>query len=520
MSRLDYSKYLFYEDIKEHLLYLEKQYPDMMKLKTIEITDEGRNIYLAEITRNINKEGYEEKGAYYVQGGIHANECGGSSAAMYLIDTLLNKNPQILDEVVFYVIPRVNPDNIEDNMLTNADSRSKMVPNPKCRENAIVVKDINGDGKTLQMRKENPLGSYKEAAPGVMVPRVPGDTGKFYDVYPEGYFENYSGTELSYSFRNIDYNRSFPYNWKPTMDAPEYPLRAKEVRAVAEFLVTHPNIFAAIDFHNGTSAVMFPCMKPESQFNREDLQLIKHIGNMAADITGLPFLSEYLYSDKNNPIIRHGVLPEFLHYNLGISCYTIELGNGLNDIGLRIDDPSYGYIEYLPAVQKYEEENGNHVFYPFEPFVHPQLGVVEIGGAFRGTSYFMNSKNLLPLIDKTTDFILEHAKMGPKLAVDNCEVMQLADNMYRVRAQIKNIGYMGTKIIKETTSYQAKYPVHIYLEGDGFKIYSRPNVYEIPEMNSMESTYVEWFIKAENTHGLRIVANHPKALTVSVPLKK
>ncbi len=510
MSKIDYTKYLFYNDIEEHLLYLADKYPDMIKLDILEETDEGRKIYLAEISENVKSPETKEKGGYYVQGAIHANECGGSSAAMHLIDTLLSQKPDVLKDVVFYIIPRVNPDNVELNMLTNVDARSRIERDLRRLENVVINKDMNGDGKILQMRVKNPLGNYKEVAPGVMIPRTNQDKeGEFYDVFTEGIIENYNGTLPTYSIRNYDYNRCFPTGWQPKPESGEYPLRDKETRAVAEFLVTHPNIFACLDFHNGTNGILFPNLA-EPQPNKEDLSLLKYVGNIASEITELPLIDSHAYSGFKQCC---GIMNQFCHYSLGISYYTVELGNGLNDIGIETNKP-YNYFQSLKAVSEYEEENGNHVFYPFEPFNHPQLGDVEIGGSFRGTGYFMHPKNLAPLVEKTTQFAIKHASMGPELKIDNCEALELGNSIVRIRAQIKNIGIFGTKVIKGTDSYQAGYPVHIYLEGEDKEILSRPNVYEIPSLASMESCYVEWFVKTDNVKNIKIVAAHPKAKTV------
>ena len=130
----------------------------------------------------------------------------------------------------------------------------------------------------------------------------------------------------------------------------------------------------------------------------------------------------------------------------------------------------------------------------------------------------MNPKSLPPLIRKTTEFALKHASMAPDLRAANIEVTKLAENVYRVRAQVKNLSILGTKVIKETNSYQAQYPIHIFLEGNDMEVLSRPNIYEIPELDSMESCYVEWFIKTEDIKNIQLKVEHPKAEKISVKI--
>ncbi len=520
MSKINYGKYLFYKDIEEHLIYLSQKYPELMNLKILETTDEGRHIYLAEISDNVKSEETNEKGGYYVQGAIHASECGGSSAAMHLIDTLLETRPDILKKVVFYVVPRVNPDNVEKNMLHNSGIRSKRVRDMNFRESVWVAKDLDGDGLILSMRRKNPLGDFKEVAPGVMVPRKQGDTGEFYDVWEEGEIENFNGSTAHYSIRNYDFNRSFPSTWEPIVASSEYPLRDKEPRAIAEFLVTHPNIFASVDFHNGYSGVLRPAMKPDSEMHQEDLKLILNIGNMASEITGLPLIHEYMYGGYPN--IRHGDVNEFFYNNLGISNYIIELGNGLNDIGIRTDDffnSGKDYSDYEKEIIEYQNANDNIICYPFKPFKHPQLGDVEIGGIHTGMSFSMNPKNIAPLVKKTTEFALKHAAMGPDIKADNIEFLKVGEGVARIRAQIKNLGIFGTKVMKGTNSYQAQHPVHVYLKStDDVEVLSRPNIYEIQSLDSMASEYFEWFVKYDDKSEITMIVDHPKAQTLRIKI--
>lgn len=518
---VDYSKYLTYTDIENILFDFEKENPDMMRLSSLCETSEGRKVYLAEITENVNSKATDSKPAYFVQGSIHSTECGGSSAAIHLLDTLLTKKPDILKKVVFYIVPRVNPDGVEGNMLSNAGSRSCQIPNEKTKESILMPKDMNGDGIILQMRKKNPLGDYAEEAPGVMRSRRPGETeGVFYDLYEEGELINYSGAGYTRGVRNYDYNRSYPSNWAPSQVSPEYPLRPAEPRAVAEFLVTHPNIFAGIDFHNGSSGVLTPVDKDDSRVNQKDREMIEKIGGLAEEITGLPLMSSANYSGATT-VYGTGTSNVFAFLNLGISHFVIELGNGMNDLGMNTRDyikAKKPFSEYANEIRKKQEADGYKVFYPFEPYNHPQLGEVEIGGEFMGKCYLMNPKSLPPLIEKTTEFILRHADMRPKLQAANIKTDKLAENLYRVRAQIKNLGILGTKVIKETNSYQAQYPVHISLDLPEGEILSRPNIYEIKELDSMEGCYVEWFVKTPCIENASLKVEHPKAENISEKL--
>ena len=101
---INYSEYLTYTDIENFLTEAAEQNPDIMRLSALCETCEGRKVYLAEISENISSPETERKPAYFVQGSIHANECGGSSAAIHLLDTLITERPEILKKIVFYLV--------------------------------------------------------------------------------------------------------------------------------------------------------------------------------------------------------------------------------------------------------------------------------------------------------------------------------------------------------------------------------------------------------------------------------
>lgn len=521
MEKINYAKFYLFSELEALLKEFASLYPENMRLSSLGKTDLGRDIYLVEIADDINSEENKNKPAYYIQSSVHCSEPAGGTVSLHFMETLLTKKPDILKDVVFYIIPRVNPDGVEALLTTNAQMRSKNALDPRAKENALLAKDMDGDGLVLSMRKKNPLGNYKEIAPGVMAIREPGETdGVYYDMYTEGEFTNYNGTvEYINAERMYDFNRCTPSLWKPMATSSEYPLRFTENRVVAEFLVTHPNIFAGLDFHNGTNGILRSPMAEDSAIDPRDLDLIMSIGTLASEMTGFPLISEYRYGSV--PHVLPGCSNQFAYDVLGISHFVVELGNGYNDIGMKsmeyIMHPKKDYLN--PEVLAYTEKEGYKAFYEFKPFNHPQLGEVEIGGMRWSHGYMQNPKTVEKIVPKTTEFMLKHASLGPRLVIGDAECLNVGGDVYRVRAQVKNIGYMGTKVIQGTDSYQASFPVDIYIEKDEkVEVLSRPNVYQVPKLDSLQDTYVEWFIKKPADVKISIIADHPKANTAKVTL--
>ena len=160
-------------------------------------------------------------------------------------------------------------------MKTPASLRSVPRIYPEAEQKpGLVPEDINGDGQILQMRQKSPYGDWKVSSldDRLMVPRQPDELeGEFYRVYQEGMIhepEAISGDlHRSNSLWGMDLNRNYPMNWDveaKQSGAGPYPLSEPESKAVADFIITHPNISFVSTLHTtGGALLRLPGVKPE-----------------------------------------------------------------------------------------------------------------------------------------------------------------------------------------------------------------------------------------------------------------
>ena len=186
-----------------------------------------------------------EKPAFWVDGNIHASEVTASAAALYLIHSLVTRYKKdanvtrALDTRAFYIVPRVNPDGAEWALADKPKIiRSSTRPYPYVDDpidGLVSGEDLDGDGRILQMRIEDPNGAWKAHPddPRLMVRRDPIETGgKYYRILPEGLLKNYDGVTINVRppKQGLDLNRNFPAGWRTESDqhgAGPYPdLRA------------------------------------------------------------------------------------------------------------------------------------------------------------------------------------------------------------------------------------------------------------------------------------------------------
>ncbi|HBN85545.1 MAG TPA: hypothetical protein DDZ89_17075, partial [Clostridiales bacterium] len=411
-----------YNEMMQAIDTLKKEYPSFVKVESIGTSLEGRDLPLIILTAPGTD--HEQKPAYYIQTNVHSNEAEGTTVSLYLANQLCS-DPQyqkLLECISFYIVPRVNPDGAECAIVQKYVPRSRETIH-KVKDH-IIPGDVNGDGMILHMRIECPDGNMKpyEEDPRLMVPRKSTDTeGPFYKVYTEGLIHDRTGGEFfEPSKTTVDFNRNYPVYWQP--DNPvggKYPFSEPETKAVGDFLLSKPNIFAGMDIHNGSNAIFRPGSMPDDQYDAADLQLMQKIGNICSDITGFPYLvSGYRYA--TDPYIKgySGTSDEFVHFMLGISFIIMELGNGYSQMGHKTvdmvltNDLFNNRIKYDYELLKFHDQRGTEFFYPWTEFDHPQLGKVEIGGITMANAYGISFPNT-EVILKATECLIQHANMCP-----------------------------------------------------------------------------------------------------------
>ena len=113
MDQFVYNRYYAYEDIEQMLFALRDAHPEACALEALAKTEEGRTIWGVTLATNCTPEDTPDKRpAFYVQGGLHAEEGMGITASLALMYTML-ENPEAkkqLDTVTVYILPCINPD--------------------------------------------------------------------------------------------------------------------------------------------------------------------------------------------------------------------------------------------------------------------------------------------------------------------------------------------------------------------------------------------------------------------------
>jgi hypothetical protein len=512
-----------YDEMIEAIRILADAYPDLVEVSSIGTSFEGRDLPLLIISSKEKK--HDQKPAYYMQANVHSNEAEGTTVCLYFAQKICS-DPQyrdLLNDMAFYIVPRVNPDGAELAVKQKYVVRSRATVHYV--KDHIIPKDINGDVNILKMRIRCDDGNMKPHPddPRYMVPRKSDDTeGPFYKVYTEGIIHDYSGGEF-YNPQStvVDFNRNYPVYWQPNNPlAGKYPLSEQEIKSVADFLLSRPNIFAGIDIHNGSNAVFRPGSLPDDFYDKEDLELMKKVGNAISEATGFPYLvSGYRY--ETEPLISGygGTSDEFVHFMLGISFYSMELGNGFNQMGrntidmVMTKDFYKNNDKYVLELLKFHDERGTEFFYPWTEFDHPQIGKVEIGGITTANAYGLSFPNdTVP--PKAFEGLIRHAMMCPRFVFENMKKEHLEGNLYRITGTLTNKGMLPANGMIASKGRSAKTPVEISLaEPKGGRLVGGMNKTILKsDVKPGEKISFEWFVLSDKESSWIVTARHTKSI--------
>ena len=485
-TTFQYDHYYKYDELEKNLKYFSDKYPELCDLESICVTEENRNVYAMTIT-NKKTGAALDKPAFHIDGNTHAGEVTGSMAAMHAIDVLLTGYGEdkvitkILDRMTIYVVPRISPDGAETYLTTPYSIRSvNRVHNPE--KGGIRSEDLDGDGVIRMMRIPTPYGAWKKDKDdsSIMAKRDPGDAdGEFYDIYAEGNFEAFDGDENLKEKKqdwSLDFNRNYPYGWFPEnrqAGAGKYPLSNPETKAMADWVIEHPNIGGVSTNHTSGGIILYPPgTRPSTAVSEKDINQFIEIANMGKEELGYEPLNIYdsFISDPAN--YDSGAFDDWCYQSQGIVAYTVELWDLAKRVGVplvwnaRNKESAQDELKRFVACMKWVKENAPEYYEDWKPFHHETFGDVEIGGFnFKFSQQNPPESFLNGVLEQMTRFMIRFAQSMPRLTIDTLTSEKVSDDIYKVTAVVGNLGYLPTNLTEEAKKLNISKEVEVTISG-------------------------------------------------------
>lgn len=485
-TTFQYDHYYKYDELEKNLKYFSDKYPKLCDLESICVTEENRNVYAMTIT-NKKTGAALDKPAFHIDGNTHAGEVTGSMAAMHAIDVLLTGYGEdkvitkILDRMTIYVVPRISPDGAETYLTTPYSIRSvNRVHNPE--NGGIRSEDLDGDGVIRMMRIPTPYGAWKKDKDdsGIMAKRDPGDAdGDFYDIYVEGNFEAFDGDENLKEKKedwSLDFNRNYPYGWFPEnrqAGAGKYPLSNPETKAMADWIIEHPNIGGVSTNHTSGGIILYPPgTRSSTAVSEKDINQFIEIANMGKEELGYEPLNIFdsFIADPAN--YDSGAFDDWCYQSQGIVAYTVELWDLAKRVRVplvwnaRNKESAQDELKRFVACMKWVKENAPEYYEDWKPFHHETFGDVEIGGFnFKFSQQNPPESFLNGVLEQMTRFMIRFAQSMPRLTIDTLTSEKVSDDIYKVTAVVGNLGYLPTNLTEEAKNLNISKEVEVTISG-------------------------------------------------------
>jgi carboxypeptidase T len=261
-------QYISYQECVNFFLEAEKSHPDLFKVSIIGKTWEERDIIVVTVSKDMKNA--DTNPALFYTGSIHAREWVGIELAVGYGRHLLEHidfDPQLnqmLERSTFYIVPCGNPDGFEYSRKHFSFWRKN--------------------------RRQNADGSY-----------------------------------------GVDLNRNFSIGYAPSKNTSSnvysgpQPFSEPETAALRDFVVAHPNISIALDYHSQGN-VIFPAHNfiHEDAIDATDLNTLSC--NMAEEIRKVSGREYGVHMGKPPTHLISGSGREF-YYSLGALALTVEVGS-------------------------------------------------------------------------------------------------------------------------------------------------------------------------------------------------
>lgn len=516
---IDKEHFYTYEALVDWIDGVKEAYSQYVSVRSLVKTPQGRDVFMLTVTRPGKPESL--KPGYVIFANVHACELAGTTQSLCVIKTLLEEyRDTLLQDIVFYIVPRMNPDGAEQAMTHKMDIRSRI--EFKKRLNGLIPKDLDGDGKILSMRLKHPDGNMIEHPKDrrIMIQKseeYPNETT--YYVYDEGLIHDFTDiSSVRSCVEQTDFNRNWPVNWLLTPLSGKYPFSEVEIKAMGDFLLNHPNVFAGIDFHCGSKAIFKPSSLLNHEIDPDDQKQIDAVAKTASDMTGeIVMLSGY--REEGSPPLPGfgGTSQDFTYFMCGLSFFVFELGNGFSDIGmttpqiLKVFGKGQNELmkEHGPQILELNDTKGRSFYHEWKAFNHPQLGAIEIGGLEtpRCNSYYMYPPISWDLYQKNTQFVLKHAGFRPVLCITSITERTNEDHVL-ISCTIANTGFFNTNIMRKTRK-SAMNPVIVSIRD---KEHNRISYQEVEDIKGGEEITLDFAVNKDTVRDqYRIKAYHPRA---------
>jgi len=543
--------------LAKHLTQVAKDHPNLVRTVSIAKSLGNSRVALVEVGQGTESD-RRTRPAMLLVAGIEGNDLIGSSLTVCWIEHLIqryesdNEIAKLLQTTTIYVIPRLNPDAAK-RFFRRPKFQTSLSNKPVDDDHDGLVdedgpEDLNGDGLITWMRVEDREGEYildpEDDRLLVKADRTKGQVGRWRYLI-EGIDNDHDEQWNEDGPGGINFNRNFPYNYEFfAPDAGLHQVSEAETRALAEFVIGHPNIGIIVTYGAADNLLKTPeaappapapsgegrsrGRKPMAAIDQNDLPYYRAMGEKYREALGLKKeLPPCLLSKTETGV--PGTFSDWMYFHRGrlslAACpwspaLTIEISKagqtdekteegdssvgGKPEHGKKTADKSKTDQDKRNEEQRKEfkwfDEHAPEAFIRWQPIEHPDFPGkrVEVGG-YRPFSHSNPPPAMVEdIAARHVDFLTKVAQQLPRIGIRKVQAKHLGENVYEVKIQVENTGFLPTSLAHGQTTREV-YPTRIVVELDNKYFLSGNRITNLPTIQgSCGMAEVRYVIHAPN----------------------
>jgi hypothetical protein len=559
-------KYLNNDELERELRALARAHRDLVRIETLGRTPQKEEVRLIELGAGRPEERKSRPGLL-VAAGIEGNDLAGTASALHWMQQLtasVATNEQtkgLLATTTIYVLPRLNPDAAKSyfespRVETAASPAPKVDDDHDGFSDEDGPEDLNKDGLITWMRVEDPEGEYvldrSDQRLLIRADRAKGEKGQW-RLLVEGRDNDQDENWNEDGPGGVNYNRNFPYNYRFFAAwAGIHQVSETVTRALADFIVEHPNIAVVFTFGSADNLTQPPKAeapkRPPTAVHEDDLPFYRELGKSWREALSL--------KKELGGASEPGTFSDWMYFHRGrlslaarpwSPAVQLELAKGKTAKDEKEDDKK---PEAKPEEKasgranrpgespeakkdtkpepdsrneeerkflKWLDEHAADSFVPWQKFEHPDFPGknVEIGGLAPFAKSNPPEKLLPTFAASHAKFLNELAGKLPKIQFRKVTIKHLGDSVFEVTVQVENTGYLPTSLAQGEMTREVA-PTRVVLGADRKEILSgMPTTNLAPIQGSGGMRELRYIVFAKDRQELNVKVISTLAGTVS-----
>lgn len=592
------AEYSNHARLTQRLKDVVKRAPDSVRLTAIAHSLEGREVWAIQLALPGEKPP-EERAAILIVAGLDATHLVGTETAVgiaeaFIANTSFSRDPagsdprtdqsdkmpttsiaeDDLSDLTLYILPRINPDGAK-RFLGSVREESDLNSRPTDDDRDGVSdddppEDLNGDGLITMMRVRDPAATHMADPdePRLMreADRAKGER-PVYKMYTEGIDNDGDGQYNEDGIGGAAPNRNFPHAYPElAAGAGANELSEPESLALADFLLSHPNIAAVIVYGRHDNMVHTPGDKARDVSGRgyrdlhpTDTPIYQHLSERFKELTGLAEAPKadnagafyaWAYNQRGLPVFATNLWWVAKSKSPKKPSEKSEEKGSTSQPTSQPTDPTTKPATTQPSEEKTskgesskagaekknkkgkdpletdrqwikysDDECDGAGFVAWTPYDHPTLGKVEIGGFVPGFRINPPVEAVSKIVEKQFAFVKDIAARLPRPRVADCKVTRRSESIFEIELSMTNDAYLPTALAMAKTARVA-YPFVLRLDLPAEDLLGGQRVAKIPSIGGLGATEkVRWLVRGKAGQRVTVSIYHKRFGTIEYKLR-